>query len=201
LVHDTPAHTGEATVADFAATKSSDSDITRPGIVHRLDRGTSGVMVIAKNEAAKQFLQRQFSERQVNKTYLALVEGHLKESEAVIDLPLARKSDSARYVIDPKGKLAETAYMVKEEYPGFSLVSVYPKTGRTHQIRVHFAQLGHPVAGDTLYGAKASPLLTHQFLHSYQLQLALPSGPIKKFTAPLPPDLTAILKKLRAQVY
>lgn len=200
LVHDVSSRSSEPTVADFSATKSSDSSPGRPGIVHRLDRDTSGVMIIAKNAAAKTFLQDQFRQRLVQKEYLALVEGHLRQSEAVIDLPIARKSNSARYVIDLSGRPAETAYKLEAEYPGYSYLRLHPKTGRTHQIRVHFAHLGHPLAGDRLYGARVLKGLSRQFLHSNKLTIQLPGSKSRTFESPLPADLVAVLDSLKNQI-
>jgi 23S rRNA pseudouridine1911/1915/1917 synthase len=201
LVHDTPTKKGEPTIVGFASTKSNDPDPDRPGIVHRLDRDTSGVMIIAKTEAAKEFLQKQFHDRLTSKEYLALVEGHLRQAEATISLPIGRKSGSARYVIGLTGKPAETTYKVEAEFAHHSYIHAFPKTGRTHQIRVHLAHLGHPIAGDRLYGGHRTLGLIRQFLHAHRLSLQLPSGQQRSFEAPLPPDLQTILDKLYKQVY
>lgn len=200
LVHDVTGRLPEATVAGFAALHSQDPDPVRPGIVHRLDRNTSGVMIIAKTEAAKAFLQDQFRSHTVKKEYTLLVEGHMREPEAVIDLPLGRKSDTSRRVVTPTGKPATTSYVVQSEYPRYSLITAIPQTGRTHQLRAHFAHLGHPIAGDKLYGAASIGSLDHQFLHAAKLSLKLPSGKEKTFASPIPTKLQVILDRLNAQV-
>ncbi len=191
----------------------------RPGIVHRLDKDTSGVMIIAKNQPAFEYLKKQFQERKIKKTYIALVAGELSPPSAswrsgktgVIDLPIGRsKSSPTKRLASSKarGKLREaiTEYKILEKFSGYTLVEAYPKTGRTHQIRVHFKAIGHPVVCDKLYGEKlarqlAGPVcpfgLYRQFLHAYSLELELPDGSRNRFEADLPGDLEKALKYLR----
>jgi 23S rRNA pseudouridine1911/1915/1917 synthase len=191
-----------ATVTDFARPLTTDTDDERPGIVHRLDRETSGVMILARTPESKLWLQKQFHDRLAQKRYLALAIGRVRPEEAIIRLPLARSSaDPLRRVPTAHGKEAETAYKVLEELPGYSFIEGRPKTGRTHQIRAHFTAVGHPLAGDIRYGAPAGPPgLTRHFLHASSLTITLPSGRIETFTAPLPPELEAVLNRLRQSV-
>jgi len=197
-VHPASTHSEEETVVDFARRYTTDDDPDRPGIVHRLDRDTSGLLILARTAAAKAALQDEFRHHRVIKTYQALVVGRLRPDAAVIRLPLARSTnDPLKRVPAPGGKEAETTYRVVEEFDGFSLIEAKPKTGRTHQIRAHLAAVGHPIAGDYRYGAMAVPDgLKRQFLHAASLELKLPSGETKRFEAPLALDLARILKNL-----
>jgi 23S rRNA pseudouridine1911/1915/1917 synthase len=188
----------EPSVADFAAEHTKDSDPDRPGIVHRLDRETSGLLIIAKSPEAKAYLQDMFKERQVQKTYLALVRGHLKHAEAIIDLPLERQQSAAvRRAVGPTGKHAVTNYKVIEELEGVSLVEVKPQTGRTHQIRVHFAGLGHPIIGDSVYGVSDTKLGRH-FLHASELEFVGPDSKKIKVSSRLPAELQQYLDNCRS---
>jgi 23S rRNA pseudouridine1911/1915/1917 synthase len=171
----------------------------RPGIVHRLDRDTSGLILVAKNEAAKAKLQAQFRRRDVHKVYLALLHGDLQPPDGIIEAPIGRNPRARnRMAVVTEGRPAKTSYHVRAHYPGFTLVEAAPETGRTHQIRVHFAAIGYPVAGDTVYGPHRRALgLKRQFLHAWQLTFALPgSGEVHTFTAPLPGDLERVLDRL-----
>lgn len=192
----------EATVADFARLHTEDSDPERPGIVHRLDRDTSGLLIIAKTTAAKNFLQDQFRRHQVQKTYMLLVIGRPKSAEAIIDLPLERDPNQPlRRAVVPGGREAITAYRTTENYPGYSLLEAKPKTGRTHQLRVHFASLGHGIAGDTMYGPGHRPLgLKRHFLHATKLHFTAPTGHEVSLESPLPADLIEALQKLQEAV-
>jgi 23S rRNA pseudouridine1911/1915/1917 synthase len=188
------------TVAGFAKQHTSDPDPTRPGIVHRLDRDTSGLLLIAKNIAAKEDLQKQFKQRSIQKTYLALVRGRLKHDEATIRLPINRsRDDSAKRKVEPTGQEAETSYRVVGEYGRATLVEVLPKTGRTHQIRVHFAHLGHPIVGDSLYG-EPSKQLSRQFLHASSLSFTDMNGKPHIVHSDLPEELKNYLELLRNSV-
>jgi 23S rRNA pseudouridine1911/1915/1917 synthase len=199
MVHPARADSTVATVADFARPLTSDTDPERPGIVHRLDSDTSGVLLLARTQPVKEALQKQFRDHTITKTYVALVMGRLKDESAVIKLPLARSpKDPLKRIPTPGGKAAETTYRVLEEFDGYSLVEVLPKTGRTHQIRAHMAALGHPIAGDRRYGGVPAPTtLKRQFLHAVSLELELPSGKRQRFEAPLADDLALVLAELR----
>ncbi len=172
----------------------------RPGIVHRLDKDTSGLIIVAKNKAAKQSLQRQFKGREVRKVYLALVEGRLEPERGIIEAPIGRDPKRRkRMAVVPGGREARTEFRVLERFPAHTLVEVEPKTGRTHQVRVHFTFIGHPVAGDRVYGFRKQRLeLERQFLHAQTLGFKLPSsGRYVEFTAELPEDLREILEGLK----
>lgn len=199
MVHPARQDSSTATVVDFVRPLTGDTDPERPGIVHRLDSDTSGVLILAKAVAAKTALQREFRQHRVGKTYTALVIGHLKDEAAVVRLPLARSTnDPLKRVPTPGGKEAETTYRVLEEFDGYSLIEVRPKTGRTHQIRAHMAAIGHPIAGDRRYaGLPAPPGLERQFLHAASLKLELPSGKTERFETPLAADLVGVLATLR----
>jgi len=196
-VHPARSDSRQPTVIDFAKRYTTDDDPLRPGLVHRLDRDTSGVLVIARHPDAKAWLQQQWQQHKVDKVYLALVIGHPRPEEAVIRLPLGRSSkDPLKRVPQSGGKLAETAYKVIDSWPGYSLIEAKPLTGRTHQLRAHFAALGHPIAGDDRYGGRpAPPGLKRQFLHATSLKLTLPSGKTMTFEAPLPAELSDVLAK------
>lgn len=193
---------GRATLADFARAHTSDPDPERPGIVHRLDRDTSGLMVIAKTSEAKAAMQRQFAARSVHKTYTLLVVGRLDPDAAVIRLPLDRDPvKPLRRAVIPGGREAITRYRTLANFPGYTLAEAYPETGRTHQIRVHLAAVGHPVTGDTTYGPPLRPHgLGRQFLHASALEFDAPSGRHISLTSPLPPDLQKVLLALEEQV-
>jgi 23S rRNA pseudouridine1911/1915/1917 synthase len=192
-------------------------DTLRSGIVHRLDKETSGLIIVAKNEAARQHLQRQFKRREVKKVYLALVEGHLEPGRGLIEAPIGRdpRRRKRMSVLKAKkgGREAQTNYRVIEyfdiEVGGksrlYTLVEAQPVTGRTHQVRVHFAFIGHPLVGDPVYGFRKQrladyglPPLDRQFLHAQSLALHLPhSNQYVEFRAELPTDLREVLERLR----
>jgi 23S rRNA pseudouridine1911/1915/1917 synthase len=179
---------------------SNEGGALRPGIVHRLDKGTSGVMLVAKNDAAHRALSRQFAARKVKKTYVALVQGRMMKSRAKIEAPigrdpLKRTRMSARVA---SGRSAHTEYEVIEEIGKYSLLRVHIGTGRTHQIRVHLASLRHPVAGDTLYGAAACAL-GRPFLHSLRIRFTSPAtGEPVEVESPLAQELVHWLDELRS---
>ena len=171
---------------------------------HRLDKDTSGILLIAKNDKTLEFLQKQFQERKVKKKYIALVVGNLKKKEGTITTLLGRSPKDRRkqkvYLIgEPKteGKRkAKTRYKVLERFKDYTLIEVELQTGRIHQIRVHLAFLGHPVAGDKMYGFKNQPTpkgLKRQFLHASYLKIQLPNGKIKEFKSELAKDLKQCL--------
>ena len=163
-------------------------------LVHRLDKDTSGVLLVALNQATKNWLTKLFEKRQIKKTYLALLTGKITPKEAYLDLPIKRGS-SGRFETLAGGKAAKSHYRVKEYLPGFSLVEVFPETGRTHQIRVHFRALRHPVAGDIMYGREERGL-SRQFLHAYKIEFTDRLGKQRTFTVPLPKELNDFLKHL-----
>lgn len=162
----------------------------RPGIVHRLDKDTSGLMVIAKNDAAKLSLTEQLRNRAMAKRYLLLVQGHLSPASATIDAPIGRHPHYRKYMaVTSEGKKAQTQYKVKRLLRGYTLVEAALITGRTHQLRVHFSAIGYPVAGDAVYGVKVS-FLPRQFVHACYLGFHSPStGKFLEFTSALPADL------------
>ncbi len=176
----------------------------RPGIVHRLDKDTSGVMVVAKHDRAIRALQRQFKEREVRKTYVALVIGNIAQDEGVIEAPIGRhRVHRQRMAVIADGKPARTRWKVRGRYHDdqnhpYTLLDVRLLTGRTHQIRVHFAWLGFPLVGDAVYGPAYSPLSApRQFLHARALTLLHPTTEEKMtFSAPLPEDLAQFLATL-----
>ncbi|HET6747243.1 MAG TPA: RluA family pseudouridine synthase [Candidatus Saccharimonadales bacterium] len=185
LTHAKGALSDEFTVADFFKRYTTYGlETNRPGIVHRLDRDTSGIMVGARTPEVATLLQKQFADRKVKKTYLAILEGILKEKEATIDLPIGRNpSLPSTFRVDPKGKSAITRYRVLNESNGKTLIQLMPQTGRTHQLRVHMNYLHAPILGDRVYGKQSNRRL---YLHAHQLELTMPSGERKVFLAPTP---------------
>ncbi len=173
----------EASVASFVRQKTNQEG-ERAGIVHRLDRVTSGVMICAKNAETLSFLQKQFSQRNVKKIYKAIVSGHLRPEEAIIDMPMERNPNKPQtFHAAETGKPARTKYIVEQSLNGYDVVRLEPETGRTHQLRVHLREVGHPIVGDHLYnGAEGKRL----FLHAVSLEITLPSGKRQTFTSPLP---------------
>ena len=195
LVAHPTAKLSQPSVAGAFLDKIVDSDLLRPGIVHRLDKDTSGVMILARNEATKDFLQAQFKDRKVKKIYTALVLGHLDRETARIELPLERsKKNPEKMMVSSSGKMAVSEYRLVAEYPGYSLIEVELLTGRTHQIRAHFAHIGNPIAGDRLYGKQILPAgLDRQFLHASLLSLEVAKDKKMTFKAPLAKDLKVFL--------
>ena len=163
-------------------------------IVHRLDRDTSGVMILAKDPETQAFLKKQFKERQAHKVYYAIIEGRPKLDEAKIDLPMARDlKRPTTFRVDPNGKAAETYYKVIKSNQEYSLVELRPVTGRTHQLRVHMKYLGHPILGDPVYGEKKTGV-KRLYLHAHKLEITLPNGKRATFTADLPKDFADVLR-------
>ena len=169
----------------------------RPGIVHRIDRMTSGLLVVAKNDFAHEALARQFAEHTAHREYLCLVHGNLKEDSGTVDAPIGRhKTDRKRMAVTEDGRRAVTHWHVLERFGTETLLDVRLETGRTHQIRVHMAYIKHPILGDEVYGSPAPKLgLNGQALHGYRLTFSHPrTGETMSFTAPLPDDfITAIV--------
>jgi 23S rRNA pseudouridine1911/1915/1917 synthase len=173
----------------------------RPGIVHRLDKDTSGLIVAAKTDRGRMALVTQWEDRSVEKTYLALVSGSVADEGAIIDAPIGRDpKNRQRMAVVRTGRPAVTRFHVVERFPNATLLEVSIETGRTHQIRVHLAFIGHPIVGDQLYGRArpTDPQLERQFLHASALAFRLPDGETLRFEAPLPDDLRAVLEGLRA---
>lgn len=175
----------------------------RPGIVHRLDRDTSGLIVIARNDRAQSALMAQLKARRVKKTYLALVQGAVPAENGRIEAPIGRDPRHySRMSVIAGGRPSVTGYHVRERLPGWSLLEVDLMTGRTHQIRVHLASIGHPIAGDPVYATGAArsgpPGLERLFLHSWRLEFASVAGDrVIRAEAPLPPELESVLGDLR----
>ncbi len=197
LTHAKGALNAEATVASFIEPRLNDNNLkgNRAGIVHRLDRATSGVIIAAKNEGAMKYLQKQFSTRKVKKTYLAIVEGVPEPEEAIIDAPIERNPKKPQtFRVGGDGRPAQTRYKVLKilnrsstsnkvnQSKDLALLEIQPLTGRTHQLRVHLRYVGHPIVGDSLYGHSGE----HLFLHAKALQLILPGGKPARFEAKEP---------------
>lgn len=180
----------EPSVASFVRQKTNQKG-ERSGIVHRLDRATSGVMITAKNQETLSFLQKQFSLRKVKKTYMAVIRGAMPTPEGVIDMPIGRNPKvPATFQVTEAGKHALTRYRTVRANDVYTLLELEPETGRTHQLRVHLAELKHPIVGDALYhGEPAERLL----LHAASLEITLPNGERTIFTAPLPPDFDGVV--------
>lgn len=180
----------EPSVASFVRQRTG-QDGERAGIVHRLDRATSGVMVCAKTAQAMVRLQKQFADRTVIKTYIAAVTGHMKPQAAIIDMPIERNPKApATFRVGPNGKPAQTIYTVIASGKHGDLLELLPKTGRTHQLRVHLKHTGHPIIGDTLYDGRPYHRL---MLHAKSLQLTLPDGTKKTFNVPLPAEFNELM--------
>ena len=180
----------------------------RFGIIHRLDKDTSGLLLVAKTKEAFAFFQQQFKERKVRKQYLCLVQGVLNEDEGIIEARLARSPNDRRKqkafapgeTGEDRAREAKTKYRVVERFPAYTLLEMTPETGRKHQIRAHLAFIHHPITGDKLYGFKGqtAPVgLNRQFLHASQINLPMPNGSTKEFRSLLPKDLQNVLDNLR----
>jgi 23S rRNA pseudouridine1911/1915/1917 synthase len=191
LTHSKGAFNPEATVATFIAPKLEKLEGERAGIVHRLDRATSGVIICAKNPEALKHLQKQFSQRRTKKQYLAIVEGPIEPAEAIIDMPIARNPHKPKtFHVSSSGKHAKTHYKVLKYKNGLSLVELKPETGRTHQLRVHLSHLRHPIIGDELYAGKQNSRL---MLHAHKLELTLPNKQRREFVAKIPQEFHTMM--------
>lgn len=186
------------TMSDIAQAYTTDTDSERPGIVHRLDKDTSGLIMIAKSSSVKKYLQQELAERRIHKTYTALLIGRVEPASAIIRLPISRDPRRPlQRAVNAQGLPAETSYTTVATYPGYTLVHAKPVTGRTHQLRVHFAAIGHPIAGDVTYGHSGRPEgLARQFLHASRLELTGPSGQSILAECQLPMDLQQYLSRL-----
>lgn len=191
LSHSKGAFNPEATVATWLRSRLKGLSGERGGIVHRLDRATSGVMICAKNPEALSWLQKQFASRNVKKTYAAVISGHFEPKAAVIDMPIERNPKApATFRVGVQGKHAVTAYTTVRSNDKYSLLELKPETGRTHQLRVHLSHFHHPIVGDTLYGGEPAERL---YLHAERLEITLLKGHERKvFEAPIPPEFQEI---------
>ncbi len=194
-----PSHTLVNAILSHLPTLPDTDDRLRPGIVHRLDKDTSGLMLVAKNSAAHLNLAAQFKSRSIKKAYQTLVKGHLIPEDGIIEARIGRdrsRRERMAVVAEDRGREARTRYHVAKYIGNYTLLEVKPETGRTHQIRVHLAAIGYPVVGDAVYGVK-SPYLSRQFLHASRLGFHLPSaGEYVEFNSELPPDLAQALKDI-----
>ena len=200
VVHPAPSHTGP-TLVDELGEILGGGDPERPGIVHRLDKGTSGLLVVARDEAAHAALQAQVQRREVERVYLALAGGRLGSRTGTIDAPIGRASRQRHRmaVAGAASREARTHFTVLELLALETYAEVRLETGRTHQIRAHFAAIGHPLTGDTTYGGARRYGLERQFLHAHRLSFEHPvSGERLSFASPLPDDLAAALDAARA---
>lgn len=181
---------------------STINGVIRPGIVHRLDKDTSGLLVIAKNDAAHNSLARQISEKSAKRYYIALVDGNIKEESGIIEKPIDRsKTDRKKMAVREDGRVAKTSYRVLERFGSYTLTEFELYTGRTHQIRVHAAYLHHPVTGDRVYGGSNKFGLNGQLLHAYKLEFTHPSTSERLvFRADLPDYFKNVLKKLNSNI-
>ena len=203
VVHPAPGHPDgtlvNALLFHCGASLSGVGGVLRPGIVHRIDRDTSGLIIAAKNDYAHQFLSAQLADHTLARTYECIVVGNLREDSGTVDAPIARDSrDRKRMAVVPGGRRAVTHWTVLARYPGYTHVQCRLETGRTHQIRVHMAYLGHPILGDTVYGAKKPvPGLTGQCLHAVGLQFIHPrTKELVSLSCLLPGEFTAALRKI-----
>lgn len=202
VVHPAPGHPDD-TLANALMARFPDLAVgqaQRPGLVHRLDKGTSGLMVVALTDPAYHFLVDQLAEHKFHKEYLALVHGDLVHDHGTIDAPIGRaRQDRQRMGIVPEGREARTHFRVLERFPGYTYLRLTLETGRTHQIRVHLQGIDHPIVGDDVYGPKSPTLGLHRpFLHAWYLGFQLPHQDVcLALHAPLPPDLQSVLDRLR----
>ncbi|MBI2592999.1 MAG: RluA family pseudouridine synthase [Candidatus Colwellbacteria bacterium] len=210
LVHAISRGSNENTLVGFLLSKYpeiknvGDAPDIRPGIVHRLDKDTSGVMAVAKNQKYFEYLKDLFQKRKVKKTYVVLVRGRVEPRDGIISKPIGLKSGTTKRTVFTENakmvKSAETGYKLKKYLnvggEDYSLLEVMPKTGRTHQIRVHLASIGHPIAGDKIYGKKVNPPgLNRLFLHAESLEFPKAEGERIKISAELPQELQELVDK------
>ena len=204
VVHPAPGHPDgtlvNALLYHCAGTLSGIGGALRPGIVHRIDRDTSGLIIAAKNDAAHQYLSAQLADHTLARTYECIVVGKLREDRGTVNAPIARHpTDRKRMAVVAGGREAVTHWEVIARYPGYTHVRCRLETGRTHQIRVHMAYIGHPILGDTVYGAKKEvPGLTGQCLHAVGLRFLHPrTHEVVELFCPLPEEFTRMLQKIR----
>jgi 23S rRNA pseudouridine1911/1915/1917 synthase len=209
VVHPSPGHHDGDTLVNALLARAGGAEyggiagVARPGIVHRLDRDTSGLLMVAKHDAAQQSLMAQLKARRIRKMYQALVAGNVAAAVGRIEAPIGRDpKHRTRMAVVPDGRPSVTGYRVRERFAGWTLLELDLVTGRTHQIRVHLDGIGHPVAGDPVYGTGTSRRgpdgLDRLFLHAWRLELAAPGdGHLIRATAPVPDDLEEVLDRLR----
>ncbi len=192
LTHSKGAFNPEATVATWLRDRLKDLEGSRAGIVHRLDRATSGVMICAKTPEALSWLQKQFAQRRTKKTYLAVIQGTMIPDTAVIDMPIERNPKApATFRVGQQGKFAKTTYRTIKSNDTYSLLELKPETGRTHQLRVHLAHQKHPIIGDTIYEGESADRL---YLHAAELEITIPKGHERKvFSAAAPQSFEDIV--------
>lgn len=201
VVHPAPGHT-KGTLVNALLYHCKDltgiGGVERPGIVHRLDKDTSGIVAVAKTESTFKSIATQFHDRKIKKVYLALVKGFLRQMQGTIDSPIGRhKILRKKMAIDDDGRESQTRYELIKQYDGFAYIRLHPSTGRTHQIRVHMASMGNPVLGDDLYGGKTvrGAIMKRQALHAHKLELEYPEGRSIKLESPLPEDILKCIEK------
>lgn len=202
VVHPAPSHTGPTLVDELADVLGGGGDPERPGIVHRLDKGTSGLLVVARDDETHAALQEAVRRREVERIYLALAGGRLASRTGTIDAPIGRASRRRHRmaVSGAASREARTHFEVLELLPRETYLEARLETGRTHQIRAHFAAIGHPLTGDTTYGGTERYGLDRQFLHAHRLAFRHPkTGEPLGFSSPLPPDLAAALQAAHAE--
>lgn len=194
-----PSHTLVNALMYHISDLSGINGVLRPGIVHRIDKNTSGLLVVAKNDKAHISLSKQIAEKTACRRYVALVDRNIKEDEGTVNAPLSRdKNNRLRMAVTVGGRYAVTHYKVAERFGDYTLLNLQLETGRTHQIRAHMKHVSHPVTGDELYGGSNKFKLKGQLLHAYELTLAHPTtGEVMTFNAPLPEHFEDVLKKLR----
>jgi 23S rRNA pseudouridine1911/1915/1917 synthase len=201
VVHPAPSHRGPTLVSELEGVLGGGGDPERPGIVHRLDKGTSGLLVVARTDAAHSALQAAVREREVERVYLALAGGRLRSRTGTIDAPIGRASRQRHRmaVSGAASRQARTHFAVLELLAAETYLEARLETGRTHQIRAHFAAIGHPLSGDAAYGGERRYGLERQFLHAHRLAFDHPaSGARMEFASELPGDLAAALEAARA---
>ena len=201
VVHPAPSHSGPTLVDELGEILGGGGDPERPGIVHRLDKGTSGLMLVARGDDAHAALQRQVRRRDVERAYLALANGRIASRTGTIDAPIGRAARQRHRmaVSGAASREARTHFTVLELLPRESFVEARLETGRTHQIRAHFAAIGHPLLGDATYGGELRYGLRRPFLHSHRIAFTHPvTGERLQFSSPLPADLAAALEAARS---
>lgn len=200
IVHPASKKFSEPSIAGAVQSLTTDSDTERPGIVHRLDRDTSGALIVAKHEAAKASLQKAWKAHAVKKYYLALVVGRMNLGSQRLAFNLGRSvGKSQKVIVDPLGRPSETIIHTLSQGANVTLVGAEPVTGRTHQIRVHLAAIKHPVAGDSLYGGTFEQV-SRLMLHAWKLTVPLPNGEVKTLVSPIPEEFARICEDYRCQI-